>query len=269
MVTHLEYFRKHVFLLRRYTIRSFRNFSENKAVFYANMIQYLVLGAVWILFWNLLIGKIDAIAHWRFPMLIMLTGFVFFNQGIYDIFWQTFRLDTIITRGDIETHLVRPVNTLYAIIIGGMNVADLLPAMIGLGIIVYSVVAYFEVMTVKFLLGLLVGIIGVGIIQTIMCIVGTLGFWFGNVGSIRMIMRSFKMAERYPMDLYSLSVRTFFTFVMPFIFIGTFPVLILTQYSVQEGLKIVGLSALVLAAWLVILMIVWSKGVRRYESVGG
>ena len=269
MVSTFHYVRKHAFMLKRYLAISLVNFSEYKIVFYANMIQYIVLGAVWIIFWNLLLGKIEAIAHWKLPMLIMLTGFVYFNQAINDLFWQTFRLDSVITKGEIEKYLVRPVDTLYAITIGKINIADLLPAMIGLGIIVFALVKYYEFMMVKFFLGLLAGVIGVAIIQTIMCIIGTFGFWIGRVASIRMVMRSFKMTERYPMDLYSLSMRAFFTFVMPFIFIGTFPVLMLTQYSIGQGLTILLIELLVFIFWFGVLMILWKRGVQRYESVGG
>lgn len=269
MVGTFAYIRKHMFLLRRYLAISIYHFSEYKIVFYANMLQYVVLGAAWITFWSLLTSHIDEIAHWRLPMLILLTGFVYFNQAISDIFWQTFRLDSVIYKGEIENYLVRPVNTLYAIIIGKINIANFLPALIGMGIIIFALVNYFDLMMVKFFLGLLAGVIGVGIMQTIMCIIGSFGFWFGNVASIRMIMRSFKMTERYPMDLYSLSIRAFFTFVLPFIFIGTFPVLILTQYSIYKSLTILGIELLVFIFWFTVLIFLWKRGVQRYESVGG
>jgi len=269
MVGTFAYVRKHAFMLKRYLAISLVNFSEYKIVFYVNMMQYIILGAVWIIFWGLLISNLEGIAHWRMPMLIMLTGFVYFNQAINDLFWYTFRLDQVIIKGEIETHLVRPVNVLYALVIGKINIADLLPAMIGMGIILYAVFGYFEIMTIKFFLGLLAGLIGVGIIQSIMSIIGALGFWFGNMMSLRMILRSFKMAERYPMDLYAMSIQVFFTFVMPFIFIGTFPVLILTRYTLQESLHILGIEILVFIFWFGLMLFIWNRGVRRYESVGG
>lgn len=269
MVARMGYIKKHFFLLPRCIYISFVHFSEYKVVFYANMIQYVILGAVWIIFWNLLISKITALGHWEFPMLILLTGFVYFNQAIHDIFWQTFRIDRFIFTGQIETYMLRPVGTLYALTIGKLNIADILPAGIGLGIILYAVINYFEIMTIQFILAIIAGLIGIAILQFIMVLIGSLGFWFGNVMSIRMIMRSFKMAERYPMDLYTMSIRAFFTIVMPFIFIGTFPVLILTKYTLQETLFILGAEVLVFLFWLLVLMFVWKKGVRRYESVGG
>jgi len=269
MVARMGYIRKHLFLLPRCVYLSFIHFSEYKAVFYANMAQYLVLGAVWIIFWNLLIGKVNMISHWDFPMLILLTGFVYFNQAIHDIFWQTFKVDWFIYTGQIETYMLRPIGTLYAITIAKINIADILPATIGMGIILYAVINYFEIMTIQFILSIVAGIIGIVILQMIMALIGSLGFWVGNMMSVRMIFRSFKMAERYPMDLYTMSVRAFFTFVMPFIFIGTFPVLILTKYTLQESLAILGVEMLVFLFWLFVLIFVWKRGVRRYESVGG
>ena len=51
MVGTFAYVRKHVFMLKRYLAISLVNFSEYKIVFYVNMMQYIILGTVRIIFW--------------------------------------------------------------------------------------------------------------------------------------------------------------------------------------------------------------------------
>ena len=56
---------------------------------------------------------------------------------------------------------------------------------------------------------------------------------------------------------------------MPKIFIGTYPVLLLTGRTLGWGLKVLATELAIAAFWGVVLVFVWKRGIRRYESHGG
>lgn len=264
----MNYILKHIYLLKSYFIIGLRITTEYKFQFITNFLSYLITVGIWIAFWNLLFGKIETIGNWNMPMLIMMVGFFHLNGALWQFCYYTLVVSDEIVRGKIDKYLTRPINPLYGLVMEHFELMALLPLLMALGMIIFIIWKYFSLDVLKLFLALMVNLVSVAIVQVVYCIIGTLSFWFGRTRNITGIYRSFRTAEQFPLDILGSLGQGFFTFIFPAIFMGTYPVLIVVQWELAKSLKILALSLAILFFWLLILIILWRKGVKSYESLG-
>ena len=262
-------FVKHIRMLRAYSNISFKKMSEYKFNLVTNLISVVVVALSWVFFWNLLLGELHEIAHWKFPMLMLLVGFVYLSESMWQILYYSIMFWKDIINGRIDLHLVRPVHPLFAMIMSHMELLAIFPAMFGFGFILFTLFTHFSFVIVNFTIALLISIFAVIVLWLLYLVLGTTCFWFGRINGLRAIFKSFMLIDNYPIDIFSVFVRSFFVFFLPFFFLGTAPVLTLTQWTVVEALKYLSIIVGIAIIWFFIFLFVWKKGVKRYESFGG
>lgn len=264
-----NYIIKHAKLMKPYLKLSWHVWTEYKFNFITNTITYVVFITLWLVFWKLMIGKLGIIGGWTNPMLAMLVGFSFFNSAIWQISWGTVRFINEVMDGRLDNYMVKPINPLFAMIADKLNISSIIPAMFGLGIILYIVSTNYAFDILKILLSLTITMFAVLIFQLFYCLAGLSVFWFGKNDAFKIFLRGFNIIDEYPITIFGLIAVNFFTFVMPKIFIGTYPVLLLTGRTLGWGLKVLATELAIAAFWGVVLVFVWKRGIRRYESHGG
>ncbi len=264
-----NYIIKHAKLMKPYLKLGWHTWIEYKFNFITNTLTYAVFITLWLVFWKLMIGKLGIIGGWTNPMLTMLIGFSFFNSAVWQITWGTVMFANDVIEGKLDNYMVRPINPLFAMIAERLNLASIIPAMFGLGIILYTVSANYSFEILKILLSLAITLFAVFIIHIFFCLAGLSVFWFGKNNAFKIFLRGFNIVDEYPITIFGLIAVNFFTFVMPKIFIGTYPVLLLTNRTLGWGLKVFATELTIAAFWAVVLVFVWKRGIRRYESHGG
>lgn len=260
---------KHIKLLKPYARMSFKMMSEYKFAFITNTLQFILFLIIWIVFWKILVLKMGVIGEWNEAMLTMLVGFTFINEALFQITWASQIIPEDIVQGNMDLYLVKPVNPIFAIIMKRLQLFSLGPAIIGISLVLITLINNYESNIIKILISTLVIIFNVIILQLIFLTLGYLSFWFGRTSAFRAIFRSFKQVDRHPTTIFPNNIIIFFTFIIPKIFLGTFPVLILIKFSIKDSLFVLLQIILLTIVWLGINIIVWRKGLKRYESHGG
>jgi ABC-2 type transport system permease protein len=264
-----DYCRKHVRLIGPYLKLGWREVTEYKFNFITNTLNYVIFIILWVAFWSLMTGKLGAIGEWTNPMLIMLVGFAFFNHALWQFTFGTVMIVEDVMDGQLDNYLIRPINPLYALVMKRLSVMDILPALFGLGIILYAIFAYFSLNVLALMLGLMITVLAVVIMQFLFMLAGASVFWFGRNKAFYRLIRSCDPINEYPVNIFGMVAVNFLTFVIPKVFIGTYPVMLLAGKPLSWGLKIFALELGIAAFWGAALYIIWNRGLRRYESHGG
>lgn len=266
----LAYVRKHLKLFYRFSVISWKRSTEYKFNFMLNNIQQLVTLFIYVYFWRIILNHIPQLREWDFPMLAILTGFVFFNQSLLVVFWAIWAINRRILKGDLDVFLVRPVSVLFAIIAQNLLIYRLLEASLGLIIILGVLIKYeLHVVLLKVILALLMAFLGTYLVMAVTLFLQSLSFWLGRTNAFTHLIQAGFLVNRYPITIFPKLVTAFFTVFLPVIFIATYPALVLVKLSVTRGLQILGGELLIAGLWTFLVYQIWQRGIRRYENIGG
>lgn len=256
-------------LTKVYSLLGYRISNEYKSQFFANTVTHLILLFMWLYFWDLLFANIEEIGHYTLPMLLLLVGFIQLSDGFWQLGFFTMRVCDEIIKGNLDKYLVRPMNPLMGVMLDYFAWDPILGILASLGLIVFVMVNYFSLMILKLILALLICAIGVYIFHILTIFFGLLTFWFGRTRFLVTFYRSFNQARAYPIDIMNLPLRILFTFFFPAAMFATYPVLLITKWSAQQMTVMLLVIIFTAIIWTMLIIFTWSKGIKRYESMGG
>lgn len=257
-------------ILKRYTIINLKYELEYKSALFFNLVNYVVIFALWLIFWKVIIEQIGALKDWTFPMLLMFMGFYFIYESVWTVFWNVWNISNKIFDGDLIVFMVRPVNIFLVASLQKMAVMRIAQTVLGLAIVLYSFFTYVvDVSILNVFLAIMVCLVGFIANWIWVGLLSTTVFWFGRVDFLKQFLDSLSFFQDYPPAIFGKKIMMFFTFIIPVTFIGTFPVLMVFQYSIIESLVILLLAVGVLLLFLVLLIYFWNRGIRQYEAFGG
>jgi ABC-type uncharacterized transport system permease subunit len=186
-------------------------------------------------------------------------------MGIWETHWY-------ITEIGIETFQIRPAGSLYQILAtsfwaGGLIQLSVGGVMLGLSAITFGLV----VTPVSILLGIIALLLGQAALYLLWACLCCLAFWIGrNEGLLEVSDALEYNFSRMPIDVMPVGVQYFLLFVFPVIFISTVPTMImLNLLPMGPALLYVGIAALLMLLWLTVLVVVWNRGLKHYQPVGG
>ena len=265
-------------LLPDYIRLSFLRISENKIQVFGAFFSTAVNLAMYILFWSVITYQIPVLTGfgwvvWGRGELLFLIGMTevawgfgaFFWMGIWEIHWY-------ITEIGIETFQIRPAGSLFQILTtsfwaGGIVQLAVGSVMLGLSVITFGlVVTPFSILFGTF--ALLLGQAALYLLWACLC---CLAFWIGrNEGLLEVSDALEYNFSRMPIDVMPVGVQYFLLFVFPVIFISTVPTMIvLNLIPLSPALLYFVIATLLVILWFIVLRIVWRRGLKRYQPVGG
>lgn len=257
-------------LFKAYIFTSLKKHTEYKFAFWTFIFGQILQVALWVVFWSVLLNNIGTFGSYTFSMMILLTGFVSFHNGIWFFFIHIWGLPRIILRGEFNTYLTRPVHPLIHFFGRNLNLNNFTQIILGIGLIVYSLVWLdipFQVNTlvIAFIIA------GLSFFATLLPFMTLClsAFWIGKAEFLRDLYSELFVFENYPLTEFPRVFTIAFTYVIPLIFAGAIPVLVLTQLSLVQSLLMLGLLLLVVIGQLLLFLFIWKKGLMRYESYGG
>ncbi len=263
------YYMKHFRVLPAYVRMSFQKMIEYKFNVLTNVVSVTVVSIVWIFFWSLLLGNVKEIGSWNVPALILLSGFIQLSYSLWQVLWYTIAFREDILTGKLDLYLVRPVHPLFGMVFRELQFFSILSAGVGAAIVAYAITTYYSVNVVNIAFALFYCLIGVSFFHISYSIMNTSTFWFGRLRSPRSIMRSFEIISTYPIDIFNVLVQGFYTFFLPYAFLGTLPARAITTFTLSQNIfyALVGIG--VITCWFLVFLFCWKKGLERYESYGG
>lgn len=247
-----------------------RRQAEYKVGFYTFLLNQMISVSLWLIFWKVLINRIGDFGEWSFELVVLLTGFVAINAGMWLTFIYIWRLPGEILSGSLNSHLIKPVHPFLHMLCKWLNLRSLPRFIMGVAIIIYVLINYEVPYTaVSLLLAGLTSMFSFLAVFMPLAMICLSAFWIGRAEFLRDLFVELFVFQNYPLTEFPNAFIYVFTFVIPLIFSGTVPVLVLTKLSLTKSLLLLLLLVVLVAIQIYLFNLLWRKGLRRYESYGG
>lgn len=222
--------------------------------------------------------QINAIAGFNFYEILLFYGYSIlirgidhlYNDNIWTIAWNQIR------DGSFYRYLIRPVNPLLHIVMEKFKID-------GIGEVLVGVFLFFfaknkldlEFSLLDWITFFVFMVSGLVIYFSIKLIYASVAFWTVSSGEITTLVYELNTFTRYPLDIYrSRVIKFILLFIIPFVVVDFLPMLFFIRDDWSRSIRIndpviyigfvVGISAFLFSVSLLI----WRKGIKRYEGAG-
>lgn len=261
--------KKHLKLYKEFIKIDFKRITFQNIDFLIGNLGYL-LDALSTFFSTLLVITVaDSIGGWNTYQIVFLSSYMLLVSSLWELFCvTTLDIPDLVISGQLDTYLVRPLNTLFQIItreIDEQSIFEVIFSAISLGFCWYNLELEFSFISVTiFLLFLLSSILA---LESIYLAISSLSFWIGNsLGGLK-ILWELKQICKYPLTIYPVYLKAILI-IVPFAFISFFPVKKLLYLNpvlnVDTIICIFSGPIFFLASY----MFIWKKGLKVYNSTG-
>lgn len=245
-------------------IKTLLEYKTDFLVDITTVIARSIIGVVfiWVLFQN-----IKTINGWTFGEMLFLSGFSQLVFGLFNSFFTLWLLEFLVTRGDFDKILIKPVNSLFLLVTEKLDIEHIGDVILALIIILISsqiIGLEWNLINVAMLVLFLAS--GVTILFSLALITSSLSFWFIRANTLTEVLYQFTDFTRYPLEIYGTLITIFISFVIPFAFVNYYPV----QLFIGKGIatNFAYLTPVVAIISFVIAYSIWKKGLKNYQSTG-
>lgn len=248
---------------------------QYRASFWIDFFSSGILSGVFFAGTALVISQFKTIGGWNLGEIALLTGMIETGFGLMDLVFSGFDPDwfaTMVQMGKLDQLLVRPLS-LELQLLGGRFVVrrlgrvfeGLVILAIGLGMTnihwTAAKVIYFPIV-----------ILSQMVMMGALFIIGsTLTFWtIQRIEAVNILTYGGVEMTSYPMHIYPVSLRRFFTYIIPFIFINYYPALYFLDKPDPLGYPVFApfLAPAAAGLFLWAALRFWKFGVAHYQSTG-
>ena len=265
----MDSLRYHGVLYLQYLKVSAKVLAEYRADLWIGFASAVIYQGMTVLFITLVFTKLRVIEGWGFYEVLLIYGLVTSSrQGSGLLLHMPWMLHFYITRGHLDSILVRPANTLVQMI-GGARVDFQSTGSMAMGIA--AIVIALVGLNVEFQLwwGIYIPIVvvsGIVLSFAIKLIVASIGFWVIGARSLMHPVTWVSDFAQFPVVIYPIPILIVLSWVLPYAMMGFYPAAFMLRGDEYSAM---GLAA-PLMGWLFLgaSLIVWNAGMRRYESTG-
>jgi len=216
-----------------------------------------------------LFSKVRALDGWSFPQVLFIYGFSLVPLGLFNLVSVNLYnfSDRYIIQGKMDRVLLRPVGVLTQILCESFNVSGLNEILLGTGVMVYAGRELGMDLQVQHVLGLAILAPSAALVYAgVFLAITSVAFWFEDRMGLAPPVYNLIRFSRYPMTIYSLPVRIFLTFVLPFAWVAFYPA---TWFLGSAGFaRAALLTPLVGGTVFAGAVLIFRRGLGRYSSTG-
>jgi len=256
-------------LYRIFIIQFLKTLMQSKLDFWVGLIGFFFSQMTGIAFLYLVFQQIPTLHNWTFYQLLFIYGFAQIPRGIDHLFTDNLWMIAwrYVVTGQFDRYLLRPMNLFFQVICEKLQPDALGELTIGVILVVMSihngVVCLTPVSIIVFILSVIAGSI---IYTSIKLFFAATAFWLKV--SVPFLQVAYDIADfaKFPIEIYSRSIRFIITWVIPFAFVAYYPA---TYFLFGAGfVKTVGAECMIAAIAWTIAYNLFQRGTRRYESAG-
>lgn len=243
--------------------KNIQSSAELRTSFLTNIIGMAINNVAFILIWIFFIQSVGVINGWTSIDIIGLQGFVALGFGIiFSVGMGIRNIPSYVSSGSFDCFLLSPKNLLLRIATSTFGVSAIGDMVFGIVcLVIYAVLLDITLTQLIFILILVV--FSTTIFLAISIIVYSASFLFVDSGNVVSgLFELFLAPALFHGGSFQGVMRFIFTFIIPSLLIGSLPVEIIRNLSFDK-LILVGILSLF---WLTISIILFNKGVRKYES---
>ncbi|WP_297430657.1 ABC-2 family transporter protein [Clostridium sp.] len=260
-----RYFKIYKMLFLQYL----KGLMEYKIDFFVGLFAFLFTQAAGIGFIYLIFLKIPQLNGWTYEQILFIYGFSQIPRAIDHFFTDNLWLlsGRIISRGEFDKYLIRPINPLFHIIAEVVQPDAIGEMIVGVFLVTASIIRmHITISLGRFLIGIFLIICGTLIYFSIKLVFASVAFW--TKYSQQMLFMIYQLSDfaKYPIGIYAKWIRVIITFIIPFAFVAFFPAGYIVGKNNAEwaifGTLIAAITSIVISG------IVWRCGLKAYESAG-
>jgi len=221
-----------------------------------------------ILLITLVFQQITELNGYTFEQMVFFYGFFQLPRGldhlITDNIWL---IPNKIRKGELDRHLLRPIDPLFQIVAERFQHEALGELLIG-GLLIAITYPSLGITPTPWmvLLILVLIIIGALIYTSIKLLTASISFWTMNSLQVMVTVYNISDFAKYPITIFPTMIQTFITYIVPFAFVSFFPASVLLNQA--NGLSILLQSSIALVIIGSLAWFVWNLGLNGYESSG-
>jgi ABC-type uncharacterized transport system permease subunit len=253
---------------------SFKQIFEFPLDTLGKLAQSIIRVIIWLSFWNVMMSVSDAFNHWSQSEILVWIGFMEISWSLlsFVIGWDVMMY--YISDKGIEIELTRPVNPLLQFIGSNIPLKNSFGFLVGITLITLGWVNGAELHFFGIIIGFLVQICGTIALGALFGIGSCTGFWLGRATwPSKIFGQTLTWVNRMPIFILPLSMIMIFTIGIPIGLLASIPAAISLYQEYYTSWTIIFLtlfgSIIIAMTHVKILLILWNKGLQRYESVGG
>lgn len=254
--------------LNSYWVQLKNNFVR-EAVYRSNFLTMIFVDLFWIVIEFSLFSAIYAntttLGGWTREQVFFFLGVFFSSDALFTTFFQRnfWNFSDLVNKGELDILLTKPIHPLFLALTRWINLTAFFNIFLGLGIMLkYSKDAGFEggLHWLEVPLWLLVGVSTAVLIRFAFSV---WVFWTDRGFALSQLYYQFFAFATKPDGIYPGALRFLLKTFLPFAFIGSIPArALMTGLSTREYLYI----GVVLLMFFIFNSVMWSKGLKRYQS---
>ncbi len=260
----------HAELMLAYMAQFIKTRLEYKADFLLGIATVVMFHGVSLLFINVLfVDNAVSLSGWDKYQVLFIYGFSIFPLNLFFCFGSNLYAFSSqhIVEGEFDRVLLRPLNTLFQVLLEKIDVDDLFGLIIGVVIISHASQRLgVEWSLARLALAALLALCGAVIYGGVFITLAALSFWWPDRMGFMPPVFNMIAFGKYPVEIYNRLIQFVLMWIVPFAFVAFFPS---THFLAGEQYRLyVLLTPVVALAAAGIAALVWTSGVKHYESTG-
>ena len=262
--------KRYLRLYRVLITQFFKVIMQSKVDFLMGLFGFFFTQISGILFLYLVFRQIPHLQGWSMDQLIFIYGFAQIPRGIDHLFTDNIWLVAwrLVISGDFDRYMLRPMNVFFQVVAEKLQPDALGELLIGTILVVYAsvqgVVFWGAEKIVLFFISILAGAL---IYTSIKLFFASFSFWIKQSGPFLQFAYELADFAKYPTHIYHKWIRFVITWVIPFAFVAYLPASYFLNTGGTNGFVILAECTIAAVFWC-IAYLVFSRGIRRYESAG-
>jgi ABC-2 type transport system permease protein len=181
------------------------------------------------------------------------------------LFREVYRFRSLVVSGSLDTILLKPYHPFLRILVGGVDVLDIV-LLVPYLIISVLISLQGHVVILNFISFLILFVNAIWITTSFHILVLALGILTTEVDHTILIYRDMTSLGRFPMAIYNEPIRSIFTFIIPIGIMTSFPSQALLGDLPPFHLAI---SLVISTLLFYSVMKLWNFALKKYQSWGG
>lgn len=211
-----------------------------------------------------LLAQTEVLAGYTLPQTLIFFATYHLIDGLAQLMYrQVYRFRPLVLTGDLDLVLVKPMHPFLRILLGGVDILDVVPNLLYMVLIGYLFQMSGGVTLEGSLWYLLLVANGFLIATGFHILVLTLGILSTEVDHTIMIYRDISRMGSFPVDIYAQPIRWFVTFVIPIGIMITFPVQALFG---MLSAQMIAISIAFAVGFFLVSLFSWQYALARYQS---
>ena len=253
-----------------YFLQALKMRMEYRLDFFVECLAALLQQATGLLVLEFLFRNFQSMKDWSRYEVFFIYGFSLIPMAFFDAFSMSLYgfSDRYIVHGELDRLLLRPLSSLFQLLMEGITFDFLADLTLGIGVLTYAWSHVGPELSISMMLKFAILVVGAwGVLAGVFLALTSLSFWSQDRISFLPPVYNLLNFARYPLSIYRPFVRILLTWIIPFGFVAFYPAagLIQRETAFREFAYFVPLAGLTALGCGVLL---WQGGLRRYAGAG-